>query len=154
MPFKYPILGTLPDFISRGGVDSLSQIYLDMYRDYGSVYGMSILGDDELIICDPKVFDKYVVRAEDKYPIGGAEAVTTFTDFYKENNLTKALEGTGHGPEWKAWRKSLDPDMYVAWETYLPTIADAANKISKVAGTSNIEFVDFLSRSAFDMFTA
>lgn len=121
---------------------------------FRSVYGMSILGDDELIICDPKVFDKYVVRAEDKYPIGGAEAVTTFTDFYKENNLTKALEGTGHGPEWKAWRKSLDPDMYVAWETYLPTIADAANKISKVAGTSNIEFVDFLSRSAFDMFTA
>ena len=27
MPYKWPIVGTLPDFFARGGVDRLSEIY-------------------------------------------------------------------------------------------------------------------------------
>ena len=27
MPFKWPVVGTLPDFLSRGGVDRLREIY-------------------------------------------------------------------------------------------------------------------------------
>ena len=40
-----------------------------MYSEYGPLFGMSIMGDDELVICDPRVFDT-VLRKEGKWPIG------------------------------------------------------------------------------------
>merc|ERR1719356_617831 len=91
MPFKWPIVGTLPDFFARGGVDNFNHVHESMYADYGNVYGMSMMGDDELIICDPNVYDK-VLRREGRFPIGGSEAVTTFPEYYRENNLTFALK--------------------------------------------------------------
>lgn len=129
-----------------------------MYNDYGTVYGTSLMGEDELVICNPNVYDT-VLRKEGKFPIGGAESVTTFVDYYTENNLTLAMKSSTHGPEWKEWRTSLDADMVAAWKSYLPAIADAAAKISNVAGyevteQKNIAFVDFVSRSAFDLFSA
>ena len=49
--------------------------------------------------------------------------------------------------------------MSVLWDTYLPAIADACAKISKVAGrevteSGNLHISEFLSRAAFDMFSA
>ncbi|KAL3802638.1 hypothetical protein HJC23_011962 [Cyclotella cryptica] len=157
-PLKFPIIGTLPDFLLRGGVDSLSQIYTDMYNEYGSVFSLSLMGSDQFVLADPRVFDQ-VVRSESRYPIGGGEDVATFTQFYDANNLTVAKKGSSRGEDWKEWRSAMDPDMYKAWESYMPTIAEVARKISSVAGrevseAKNIEFVDFLSRAAFDMFTA
>mmetsp|Transcript_24753 Transcript_24753/g.40568 ORF Transcript_24753/g.40568 Transcript_24753/m.40568 type:complete len:340 (-) Transcript_24753:704-1723(-) len=158
MPFKWPVVGTLPDFFARGGVDSLCEIYEDMYAEYGNVYGMSMMGNDKLIVSDPYVFDT-VLRNEGKFPIGGSESVSTFVDYYNENNLTMAMKSSSRGADWQEWRQSLNPDMYARWESYLPAIADAASKISKVAGyevteQKNIAFVDYISRAAFDMFSA
>ena len=129
-----------------------------MYKDYGSTFGMSIMGNDELIISDPNVFDK-IVRKEGKYPIGGSESVTSFNEYYKENNLTFAQKASSRGESWKEWRTALNPDIYSFWQGYLPLIAESASKISKVAGyevskKKKVEFVDFISRSAFDMFAA
>ncbi|KAL7518524.1 hypothetical protein ACHAWX_003343 [Stephanocyclus meneghinianus] len=157
-PPKFPIIGTLPDFLMRGGVDSLSQIYSDMYKEYGPVFSLSLMGSDQFIIADPRVFDQ-VVRSESRYPVGAGEDVVTFTQFYEAHNLTMAMKGASRGEDWKEWRSAMDPDLYKAWESYLPTIAEVASKISRVAGrevteAKNIEFVDFLSRAAFDMFTA
>lgn len=158
MPFKWPVVGTLPDFINRGGVDGMSEVHESMYHDYGPVYKMSILGDDEMIFSDPRVFDQ-ILRKEGKYPIGGAESVTSFSDYYKENDKEFALSAVGRGPEWKSWRQSINPDMYVLWNTYLPVIADTCSKISAIAGkevteTKNLHISEFLSRAAFDMFAA
>jgi len=158
MPFKFPIVGTLPDFMMRGGVDNLRDIYEDMYKEYGDVFGMSIMGEDELILSDPRAFDQ-ILRKEGKYPVGGAELVSTFVDYYKETNNTMGMKSSGNGPGWKEWRSGLDREMYVEWKGYLPAIAKAAAKISKVAGyevteRKNIAFVDFISRSAFDLFSA
>lgn len=160
MAFKWPVVGTLPDFFARGGVDGLSDVYQSMYTDFGSIHGTSLMGENELVICDPNVYDA-VCRKEGKWPIGGAEGVTTFVDYYKENNLTVAMKGVANGPGWAEWRKSLAPDMFshTAVSQYLPTIASTCSSISKVAGyeitqKQNIEFVDFISRAAFDMFTA
>jgi len=158
MPFKWPVVGTLPDFIKRGGVDGMSEVHESMYHDYGPVYKMSILGDDEMIFSDPRVFDQ-ILRKEGKYPIGGAEAVTSFSDYYKENDKEFALNSLGRGPDWKSWRQSINPDMYVLWGTYLPVIADTCSKISAIAGkevteTKSLHISEFLSRAAFDMFSA
>lgn len=152
-PLKFPIIGTLPDFLLRGGVDSLSQIYTDMYHEYGSIFSLSLMGRDQLILADPKVFDQ-TFKAEGKFPAGAGEEVITFTNFYKENNLTMALKGSSRGEDWKEWRGSLEDDMYKQWEGYMPTIADVCRQISTVAGKDGIEFETFLSRAAFDMFTA
>ncbi|KAL7464025.1 hypothetical protein ACHAXS_004367 [Conticribra weissflogii] len=125
-----------------------------MYREFGPVYGMSILGDDEIVVCDPVIFGS-ILRQEGKFPIGAAEGVSTFTDYYKENNLTVAMRGASNGPEWWEWRDSLNADMFAAWDTYMPAIAETCRKISDVAGDEvpkNIAFVDFISRAAFDMF--
>jgi len=115
------------------------------------------MGDDELVICDPRVFDT-VLRKEGKWPIGAAADVTTFNDYYKETNNTMGLKGISTGPTWKEWRQPLEKDMFVEWAMYLPDIAKTASQISQVAGyevteQKNIEFVDFISRSSFDMFT-
>lgn len=160
-PFKWPIVGTLPDFMARGGVDKLPEIYHNMYQEFGTIYAMSQFGSDTLIISDPYVYDT-VLRSEGKFPIGAAESVDTFVNYYRENNITMGIKSTSHGPEWKEWRTQLDPDLYVAWKSYLPAIAKTANQISTVAGyeisgndnnmDQKVKFVDFISRSAFDMF--
>ena len=128
-----------------------------MYAEFGEVYGMSMMGDDELVVSDPRVFDT-VLRKEGKYPIGGSESVTTFSEYYEENNITMGLKSLSRGPEWKEWREPLDPDFYAGWQTFLPMIADCSSKISNVAGyevteKQNLAFVDFISRSAFDLFS-
>jgi len=158
MPFKWPIIGTLPEFFSRGGVDGLITVYESMYKDYGPVYRMSLMGDDEIVFSDPQIFDQ-ILRKEGKFPIGGAEGISTFTDYYVENDMQHAVKSMGHGPDWKEWRSSLNPDIFVLWDTYLPSIADACAKISKVAGREvteekTLEISDFWSRAAFDMFSA
>lgn len=61
---------TLPDFLARGGVDRLPEIYNNMYKEFGNVYSMSIMGSDQLMLSDPRSFDT-VLRSEGKYPIGG-----------------------------------------------------------------------------------
>jgi len=157
MPFKWPIVGTLPDFLQRGGVDGMREVYESMYKEYGPVYGMSIMGEDETVFSDPRVFDQ-VLRKEGIYPVGGAEGVTTFKDYYEDNNMGLALKSVGRGPNWKDWRSKVNPDLYVLWETYLPSIADTCRDISGVAGkevteTKNLHVSDFLSRAAFDMFS-
>jgi len=157
MPIKWPIVGTLPDFLSRGGVDGMADVHESMYKEYGSVYRMSLLGNDEMIFSDPRVFDQ-ILRNEGKFPVGAAEAVTTFRDYYEENDMDFALTSLGRGPEWKTWRQSVNADMYVLWDSYLPIIADTCAKISKVAGkevvSNKVHIADFLSRAAFDMFSA
>merc|ERR1712224_109816 len=112
---------------------------------------------DDFCISDPRLYD-ILLRKEGKYPIGAASQVTTFTDYYKENNLTLAQKSASNGPEWKEGRTKTNPDMFVLWDTYIPALADCCSKISAVAErevtqTKNIEFVDFISRSAFDMFS-
>lgn len=43
MPYKWPIVGTLPDFFARGGVDRLSEIYeVSIYQ-----YGFFMFGKSE-----------------------------------------------------------------------------------------------------------
>ncbi|KAL3781325.1 hypothetical protein ACHAW5_007179 [Stephanodiscus triporus] len=130
-----------------------------MYSEYGDVYMMSIMGEDEYVLCDPIAFDA-VLRREGKFPIGASESVIPFKEYYDETNNTLGKNSMSHGPEWREWRRSMEADMYAEWEVYLPAIADAASRISKVAGyevterVDNIAFEDFLSRSAFDMFSS
>ncbi|KAL9186855.1 hypothetical protein ACHAXT_010575 [Thalassiosira profunda] len=157
MPFKWPIVGTLPDFFARGGADRLQEIYeQEMYAEFGSVYGMSIMGDDELIVSDPRVYDT-VLRKEGKFPIGGAEGAVTFKEYYTETNNTQGIKSMSRDADWREWRAGLEADMVASWESYMPSIAATARKISTVAGyevseAKNIAFVDFISRSAFDLF--
>lgn len=99
-----------------------------MYKEYGDVYGMSIMGQDELILSDPRAFDQ-ILRKEGKYPVGGAELVSTFVDYYKETNNTMGMKSSGNGPGWKEWRSGLDREMYVEWKGYLPAIAETAAKM-------------------------
>ena len=139
-PFQFPLIGTFPDFLSRGGVDKLPQIYTDMYQEYGDVFAMDLFGAEFLVLSDPRAYDS-VLRAEGKFPIGGAEKVDTFVNYFRENNITMGIKATSHGPEWKELRRTLDPDLYVAWKSYLPMIAGAARQISSVA-KSKYEHID------------
>jgi hypothetical protein len=99
-----------------------------MYSEYGDVYMMSIMGEDEYVLCDPVAFDS-VLRREGKYPIGASESVTPFKAYYEETNNTLGRNSMSHGPEWREWRRSLEADMYVEWEGYLPAIANAASRM-------------------------
>lgn len=59
----------------------------------------------------------------------------------------------------------MNPDLYVLWDTYLPTMAKTCAEISETAGKSTtpalasdqqetLLFSDFLSRAAFDMISS
>ncbi|VEU39140.1 unnamed protein product [Pseudo-nitzschia multistriata] len=157
-PVQWPLIGNLPDFLSRGGVDGYAEVHESMYRDYGEVYGSNLGGGNTmLVVADPNVYDQ-VLRREGTLPRGGAEMVTTFTDYYKENELELPLKSISAGPGWREWRSALNPDLYVLWDTYLPAIAKSCSEISSVAGTEmsrkNLSFHTFVSRAAFDMFSA
>jgi len=165
-PYAFPIVGTLFDFFSRGGVDGMCDVHESMYQDYGEIYGMNLASGDvapgeysEVVLCDPRMYDQ-LLKQETRFPVGAASQVTSFVDYYQENNLTVASGSVSNGPDWKEWRQATSPDMSGLWETYLPTIAETCAKISKIAGREvsieqNMEFgTDFLSRAAFDMFSA
>jgi len=157
-PFCWPIVGSLPDFLARGGVDGMADVHESMYNDYGPVYSMDLMGEQQLVFSDPRVFDQ-MLRKEGKFPVGAAEATTTFADYYKENDMSFAAKSISRGAEWKEYRSAMNADMFVLWGTYLPVIAETCRKISDVAGkevteTKRIQMGEFLSRSAFDMFCA
>mmetsp|Transcript_47792 Transcript_47792/g.51659 ORF Transcript_47792/g.51659 Transcript_47792/m.51659 type:complete len:749 (-) Transcript_47792:174-2420(-) len=165
-PYAFPIVGTLFDFFSRGGVDGMCDVHESMYQDYGEIYGMNLASGDvapgeynEVVLCDPRMYAQ-LLKQETRFPVGAASQVTSFVDYYQENNLTVASGSVSNGPDWKEWRQATSPDMSGLWETYLPTIAETCAKISTVAGREvsieqNMEFgTDFLSRAAFDMFSA
>jgi hypothetical protein len=99
-----------------------------MYTEYGDVYGMSLMGKDEVVVCDPAVFDS-VLRKEGKYPIGASESVSTFVEYYAETNNTMGMKSLSRGPAWREWRSELEADFYAEWAGYLPAIADAASKM-------------------------
>jgi len=146
-PFMWPIIGNLPEFFARGGVERMNDVYESMYEDYGPVYAMSLMGNNELVISDPRVFDQ-VLRREGKFPIGGGELVTNFIDYYKDNDLKFAQQMVSRGPEWKEWRQGMNSDMTVLWDTYLPVLAETCADISKIAGrevteTKNLHISEF-----------
>ena len=45
----------------------------EMYSEYGDVYGTSIMGEDELVICDPRVYDTVLVSYSYVYYVNIAE---------------------------------------------------------------------------------
>eukprot|EP00536_Pseudo-nitzschia_multiseries_P003817 jgi/Psemu1/167543/gw1.60.134.1 len=159
MPFRWPIVGNIPDFYARGGSDGFSEVHESLYRDYGPVYGLDLVKDTFIVVADPRVYDQ-VLRKEGIFPIGAAGSVSTFKDYYDENDLDLPMKSLSTGEDWKDWRMATNPDLYVLWDTYLPAIAEACASISKVAGrettgpNKTLSFKDFVSRSAFDMFSA
>merc|ERR1719491_90862 len=142
-----------------------------MYQEYGEIYGMNLgatisSGDGvspgaytEIVLCDPRRYEQ-LLKEETRFPVGAASLATSFVDYYQDNNLTVASKSVAAGPDWKEWRQATSPDMYVLWETYLPTIAATCAQISNIAGREvsiekKMEFgTDFISRAAFDMFSA
>ena len=158
-PYKFPLIGTLPDFLFRGGVDAMCAMHAALYADYGDVYRLNLGTDhDDFVVCDPAVFETIALRTEGPYPIGAASQVTTFVEYYHDHNLTFASKSLANGPDWKDWRTKTNPDLFVLWETYLPALGKCCAQISKVAyrevtQAQTIDFSDFVSRSAFDMFS-
>jgi hypothetical protein len=100
----------------------------EMYSEYGNVYGMSIMGKDKIVVCNPAAFN-LSLRREGKYPIGTSEEISMFGEYYAEMNNTMGMRSLVHGPEWREWPKSMEADMYVELEGYLPAIADAASRM-------------------------
>jgi cytochrome P450 len=158
MPLDWPVVGTLFDFMARGGVDGMSAVHESMYNDFGKIYKMNLVGEEMIVVSDPNVFDQ-VLRREGVFPVGGAEFVPTFKEYYEENDLTMAKKSISRGTDWKEFRMATNPDLYVLWDTYLPTIGHVCSKISRAAAREvtheqNLSFEDFISRAAFDMFSA
>jgi len=154
-PVRWPVVGTLPDFLSRGGADALFDVHDSLYSEFGDVYGMSILGDDEAIVCDPVLFEE-VFRAEGKYPYGSAQEAKVFIDYHREAGNNETLKSLLDGEEWLQWRRKFNVDVFGsgAARSYLPLIAAAASGASAAAGRHEGcgGFDVFVSRTAFDMF--
>ena len=67
-PLRWPLVGTLPDFLARGGADGLAEVHGGMYRDYGPVYGLDLVGSAEVVFADPRVMDQVRARRRRSRP--------------------------------------------------------------------------------------
>jgi len=161
-PTKWPVIGTLPDFLGRGGPDKMITIHEELYKEYGMFYSYSILGEDETVVCDPVIFEEGVLKSEGRFPFGAAQLNPVFKDFYESVGKQGPVDMSSGGKEWKAYRQLVNPDIFAAGNEYLPLIADAASTASKVLGdqvngdnnTPKVSFEDFIARMAFDMFSS
>mmetsp|Transcript_7178 Transcript_7178/g.20836 ORF Transcript_7178/g.20836 Transcript_7178/m.20836 type:complete len:593 (-) Transcript_7178:186-1964(-) len=126
MPFQWPVIGNLPDFYARGGVDGMCDVYESLYRDYGPVFGLDLVAQTVVAVADPRVYDQ-VLRREGRFPYGATEAVTTFKDYYDENDLPMIAEASAR-------------------------ISEVAGR--EITTERTLSFKDFISRSSFDMFSA
>eukprot|EP00592_Proboscia_alata_P001234 CAMPEP_0194372104 /NCGR_PEP_ID=MMETSP0174-20130528/20411_1 /TAXON_ID=216777 /ORGANISM="Proboscia alata, Strain PI-D3" /LENGTH=606 /DNA_ID=CAMNT_0039150421 /DNA_START=363 /DNA_END=2183 /DNA_ORIENTATION=- len=167
-PTKWPVVGTLFDFLSRGGVDGLFEVCEQLYAEYGEIYSYSIMGDDEMIVCDPRLYET-VMKNEGRFPYGAAQESKVFIDYHTDRGNEMSADALKEGEQWKEWRKKHNPDIFANGQSYLPLIAMASVTASRVLGkqinggikddedgnnTTAIGFEQFISRMAFDMFSA
>lgn len=154
-PFEWPLIGNLPDFLMRGGPESLFDVHESLYKEFGPVYGLSILDIDSVFFCDPRDFD-IVYHLEGKYPYGSSQSARVFLDYHQSRGNVQVVRSMSDGEEWRTWRQSLNPELFLksSARSYTPSIAMAAAEVSRVAHRYGDSMNDLISRAAFDMFCA
>jgi len=67
-PFRFPVLGSLPDLILRR--KDMNETFTDYYNEYGPIVRVKIVGE-EVLLFDPND-SLHVFRADGKYPKGAS----------------------------------------------------------------------------------
>ena len=73
-PTKWPVAGTLFNFFVGGGVDGLFEVCKQLYAEYGEIYSYSIMGDDEMVVCDPRLHE-IVMKNKGRFPYGATQEI-------------------------------------------------------------------------------
>jgi len=128
-------------------------VHSSMYREYGPIYGMSILGRDTAVVCDPREYER-VYHSEGKYPHGSSQEAPVFIEYHESRGNDYVSKSMRDGEDWRNWRQKLNRDIFLksSARSYTPSIAAAARGGSTFAPQYANRMDNFISRLAFDMF--
>eukprot|EP00929_Paragymnodinium_shiwhaense_P106050 TRINITY_DN7113_c0_g3_i1.p1 TRINITY_DN7113_c0_g3~~TRINITY_DN7113_c0_g3_i1.p1 ORF type:complete len:502 (-),score=54.27 TRINITY_DN7113_c0_g3_i1:337-1842(-) len=159
-PSQWPVLGTLPDFIKRGGgkLDNpdLVAIHKSYYNEYGDIYRLRMPPFGEhIVVCDPREYLQ-IFQMEGAYPPGAAQYAWPFMHYHESNGNHTIKKIMLDGEPWHEYRHQLSKDIFAppAAREYLPAVAEAVRLAAPSAAKFEKNFDEYLSRLAFDMFCA
>eukprot|EP00746_Dinoflagellata_sp_MGD_P057510 gnl/MRDRNA2_/MRDRNA2_247689_c0_seq1.p1 gnl/MRDRNA2_/MRDRNA2_247689_c0~~gnl/MRDRNA2_/MRDRNA2_247689_c0_seq1.p1 ORF type:complete len:490 (-),score=84.06 gnl/MRDRNA2_/MRDRNA2_247689_c0_seq1:17-1459(-) len=156
-PYEWPVVGSLPDFVSRsGGVPAqMNKMHNEYYAEFGPLYRLNLLGENDIVTCHPEDYLQ-VYRNEGQHPPGGAEMLWMVKRWATERGLDKVVALNSNGPSWREVRDTMQEDI-VAPKTarsYLPFINEACSLASTHFAANASKPDTFGTHLAFDMFTA
>jgi len=161
-PPKDAKLGSLPDMMERNGgsADNLfaqfPRILAEYREEFGPVVDLSIppLGD-QVVSSNPEDFIN-LYRTEGLHPPGLVEQLWQFKRYCEIRGHDRVVDLLGRGEAWQQVRRKLAADLMrpQAARNYLPHINSAVDYAVDSVGHHSLKMDDFISRLAFDMFTA
>lgn len=155
-PPRYPLLGSLPDFIKRFGDERVYQISKDYYKEYGTIVRVKLGQDDQVWVYDPREMLKLFL-AEGKYPDGPIRLTWPVLEYgmRREKKTGTRMPLMTVGEEWREHRMKLNPGMFgpQAAATYIPQLNETARDLAEffpsVAGS---DLGRFCQLASFDLF--
>eukprot|EP00931_Biecheleriopsis_adriatica_P077021 TRINITY_DN50664_c0_g1_i1.p1 TRINITY_DN50664_c0_g1~~TRINITY_DN50664_c0_g1_i1.p1 ORF type:complete len:499 (-),score=79.17 TRINITY_DN50664_c0_g1_i1:13-1509(-) len=159
-PRTWPVIGSIPDFVRRGGGQlanpDVNAIHSSYYGEFGDIYRLSLPGlGEHVVVCDPREYLK-IYQIEGKYPPGASQTAWPFMEYHESAGNHTIKKIMLDGEPWHEYRHALAKDIFgpPAAREYLPAVAEAARLASATAPRYERNFDDFVSRLAFDMFCA
>mmetsp|Transcript_41888 Transcript_41888/g.97781 ORF Transcript_41888/g.97781 Transcript_41888/m.97781 type:complete len:506 (-) Transcript_41888:7-1524(-) len=160
-PKAWPIVGALPDFVSR--VDGMSapkgpmlqKAHDEYYNEFGEIYRLNLVGENTVFVSRPDLFMQ-MYRNEGTYPMGGADTLWIIKRWAEEQNKNTYLGFSGRGEPWRKVRMVVQEDITgpKTARSYLPYINEATRLASPHMPTFAKEPNQFVTRMSFDMFSA
>jgi len=161
-PPKDDKLGSLPDMIDRNGgtADNLpaqfGQIFAEYRQEFGSAVAVSMPPMGDMVLSsNPNDFIK-LYRSEGLYPPGLVEQLWMVKNYFTMRGHHRTADLLTRGEAWQHVRRALAADLMrpQASRSYLPNINQAVDLALDAMGDHSTEMDSFVSRLAFDMFTA
>mmetsp|Transcript_52057 Transcript_52057/g.122187 ORF Transcript_52057/g.122187 Transcript_52057/m.122187 type:complete len:507 (+) Transcript_52057:41-1561(+) len=160
-PKAWPIVGALPDFMSRvNGMTQpkgpqMNKAYDEYYHEFGDIYRLRLVGEENVMVCRPDLYMQ-MYRNEGMYPVGALDGVWIAKRWMKENGKKAMYEWSSTGEPWRKYRLAVQEDIIgpKTARSYLPYINESVNLASTHLPNFAKEPNEFTTCLAFDMFSA
>eukprot|EP00475_Leptophrys_vorax_P046424 TRINITY_DN9961_c0_g1_i1.p1 TRINITY_DN9961_c0_g1~~TRINITY_DN9961_c0_g1_i1.p1 ORF type:complete len:488 (-),score=97.33 TRINITY_DN9961_c0_g1_i1:419-1882(-) len=149
-PRNWPLLGTLPDFIRKGGLSTRYKQDVENYFLYGPLHKIN-LDEPTVIICDPR--DWYLVfKNEGRNPMGAAGKAWPFVEYSEMRDFKKHSFSTD-GEEWRTYRSCVQKYFFSHADAraYVDLIAPVVEDFSRMAPVHQDQLKPLISVTAFEM---
>jgi hypothetical protein len=151
-PKAWPILGTIPNFLRRGGIPTRLTQEIENYFQYGPIY-RTVLDEPIVVICDPR--DWYeVFRKEGKNPKGSTGKTWPFVEYLEERGV-KELSFCNDGEVWRNWRVQAQKHFFSHTDaiSYVDMLAPVSEDFSKMAPVCQDDLFPLLNAVTFEVIT-
>jgi cytochrome P450 len=151
-PKHWPLLGSIPDFLKRGGIPTRLNQEIENYVKYGPIYKIT-LDEPMILICDPR--DWYqVFRKEGKNPMGATNKTWPFVAYMEQRGVRK-FSFCNDGEDWRNWRSQAQKHFFSHTDarSYVDMLAPVSEDFSKMAPLRQDDLFPLLNAVTFEVIT-